>query len=134
MLDTFRSTEIQVLFDALVASIGVVSIVIPLVNMVAVALPEEQRGIGIGMNTLIRTIGSSIGPVIATVYMDSYTAWIIYVFNNKYLPLASVPSSTAFNYIYITAIGLMLVNLIISLATRNYVIKRLKQQQTSAHV
>lgn len=134
MLDTFRSTEIQVLFGALVASIGVVSIVIPLVNMVAVALPEEQRGIGIGMNTLIRTIGSSIGPVIATVYMDSYTAWIIYVFNNQYLPLASVPSSTAFNYIYITAIGLMLVNLIISLATRNYVIKRLKQQQTSAHV
>ncbi|MEM3270126.1 MAG: MFS transporter, partial [Saccharolobus sp.] len=87
------------------------------------SLPEESRGVGIGMNTLIRTIGSSIGPIIATVYLDSYVAWLIYPFNNQFIPVASVPSSTAFNYIYITGAIFMFLNLIVSLATKNYVIK-----------
>ncbi|TRM75780.1 MFS transporter [Sulfolobus sp. E5] len=123
LLNTFNSTDDQVLMDTVVASVGVISIVIPLVNMVAVSLPEEQRGVGIGMNTLIRTIGSSIGPVIATVFMDTYTAWIVDIVNNQFIPIASVPSFTAFHWIYITGMVLMILNLIVSLATRNYVIK-----------
>ena len=123
LLSSFRATEIQVVFDAMVTTAGIVSIIIPLVNMVATSLPEESRGVGIGMNTLIRTIGSSIGPIIATVYLDSYVAWLIYPFNNQFIPVASVPSSTAFNYIYITGAIFMFLNLIVSLATKNYVIK-----------
>lgn len=112
------------LLDTVVASVGIISLMIPLVNMVAVSLPEDQRGVGIGMNTLIRSIGSSVGPVISTVFMDTYTAWIGYLFNNQYLPIASVPSSEAFHYIYLVGICLMFINLLVALLTKNYVLKQ----------
>jgi len=98
LLDTFRYSVYEVVLDVMITAVGLVNIMIPLVNMVAVSLPEEQRGIGIGMNTLIRTIGSSIGPVISTVFMDTYTTWIIYDFNDQIVPLAQVPSYLAFHY------------------------------------
>ncbi|WP_338602272.1 MFS transporter [Sulfolobus tengchongensis] len=122
LLDTFRYNEYEVLLGVLVAAAGLVNLMIPLVNMVAVSLPEEQRGIGIGMNTLIRTIGSSIGPVISTVFMDTYTTWLIYDFNNQIIPVAQVPDYSAFHNMYMTAIALMFLNLIVSLFTKNYVI------------
>ncbi|AGE71118.1 MFS transporter [Sulfolobus acidocaldarius] len=124
LLNAFNSTNIQVLLDTVVASVGIISLMIPLVNMVAVSLPEDQRGVGIGMNTLIRSIGSSVGPVISTVFMDTYTAWIGYLFNNQYLPIASVPSSEAFHYIYLVGICLMFINLLVALLTKNYVLKQ----------
>ncbi len=123
LLDTFRYSVYEVVLDVMITAVGLVNIMIPLVNMVAVSLPEEQRGIGIGMNTLIRTIGSSIGPVISTVFMDTYTTWIIYDFNDQIVPLAQVPSYSAFHYMYTAAVGIMVLNLIVALFTRNYVIK-----------
>lgn len=123
LLDTFRYSVYEVVLDVMITAVGLVNIMIPLVNMVAVSLPEEQRGIGIGMNTLIRTIGSSIGPVISTLFMDTYTTWIIYDFNDQIVPLAQVPSYLAFHYMYTAAVSIMVLNLIVALFTRNYVIK-----------
>lgn len=86
--------------------------------MVALALPEEQRGIGIGMNTLIRTIGSAIGPVISTVFMDTYVTWLLYDVNGQFIPVAQVPDYSAFHYMYMVAIALMFLSLIASLFTK----------------
>ncbi|AKV74134.1 MULTISPECIES: MFS transporter [Metallosphaera] len=123
LLDTFRYSEYEVLFDVIVTAAGLVNLIIPLVNMVALALPEEQRGIGIGMNTLIRTIGSAIGPVISTVFMDTYVTWLLYDVNGQFIPVAQVPDYSAFHYMYMVAIALMFLSLIASLFTKNYVIK-----------
>ena len=123
LLDIFRYNVYEILVDVTVTTAGLVNLIIPIVNMVAVSLPEEQRGIGFGMNTLIRTIGSSTGPVISTVFMDSYVTWIVYVVKGEILPIVQVPSYSAFHYIYFTAIGFLFLALIVSLFTKNYVIK-----------
>ncbi|MCY0859592.1 MAG: MFS transporter [Sulfolobaceae archaeon] len=115
-----RSTPLELLEDVLVITVGTVMIVVPLVNMVAVALPEDARGIGIGMNTLIRTIGSSIGPVAATSIMDSYESWSFLIYRNLIVPVAQLPSSTAFNDIAILAIGMFFLSFIVALFTQNY--------------
>ena len=119
LLDIFRYNVYEILVGVTVTTAGLVNLIIP---MVAVSLPEEQRGIGIGMNTLIRTIGSSTGPVISTVFMDPYLTWAVYIFKGEILPIAQFPSYSAFHYMYMTAIGLMFFNLIVALFTKNYVI------------
>jgi len=120
LLDVFRYNEYEILVGVIVATAGLVNLIIPLVNMVAVSLPEEQRGIGIGMNTLIRTIGSSTGPVISTVFMDSYVTWAVYILQGKVLPIAQFPAYSAFHYMYMTAIGLMFFSLFHFLMNSSY--------------
>ena len=129
LLDIFRYNVFDIVVGVAVTTIGIANLIIPLVNMVAVSLPEEQRGIGIGMNTLIRTIGSSTGPVISTVFMDSYLTWSVYIIKGRIIPIAQFPYYSAFHNMYAIAIGLMFFNLVISLFTKNYVIKQQKTEK-----
>jgi EmrB/QacA subfamily drug resistance transporter len=115
-----RASSLALVEDTVIASLGLICIIVPLVNMVAVSVPEDSRGIGIGMNTLIRTLGSSIGPVISTVIMDSYETVYFTLFNGNLIPIAVLPSSTAFNLIFMIGMIMMGLTFIVSLWTRNY--------------
>ncbi|EWG06737.1 MAG: multidrug resistance protein [Candidatus Aramenus sulfurataquae] len=115
-----RATPLAILADGFLSSVGLVAIILPLVNMVALSLPDEYRTTGMGMNTLLRTLGGSAGPVIATVFMDSYQDPIVVMYNNQPLVLGFLPSATAFNYISITGIGIMVLTLISALLIKNY--------------
>ncbi len=67
-----RSSLIDLTINGFVTTVGMVMMMIPLVNMVAVSLPPEARGVGMGINTLIRQMGASIGPVLASSIMTSH--------------------------------------------------------------
>ena len=115
-----RSTILDLLLDGFVMSIGMVSLMIPLVNMVSVSLPDEYRTTGLGLNTLLRTLGGSIGPVLSTTLMQIYQIPLVYNINNEYLVLGFLPSSTAFNYIAIFGIIFMIISGIFSIFIKNY--------------
>ena len=104
-----RTTRTDVAIDLLVSLAGIVSIIVPIVNMIAISVPRENIAVGMGMNTMLRNLGGAIGPVVATTVMSSYT-----------ISVAKLPSSTAFNVIF--EIGIVLSFLIIglSLAAKNY--------------
>ncbi len=125
----YRTTKYDLLLDGLISGVGLVSIIVPLVNMIAVSLPAEYRAVGLGMNTLLRALGSSIGPVVATVIMTTYQSWDITILQGKILPVGEFPTATAFNYIAIFGIILMLLTLIFSSFTQNYTFKQPIQQQ-----
>jgi Arabinose efflux permease len=57
LLMTYRATSQEVLLDGFLSSLGLVAVILPLVNMVALSLPDQYRTTGMGMNTLLRTIG-----------------------------------------------------------------------------
>ncbi len=118
-----RSTPIDLVEDGLLSSVGLVGVILPLVNMVALSLPDEYRTTGMGMNTMLRTLGGAAGPVAATVLMDSYENPVIMMYNNQPLVLGYLPSSTAFDYIAILGILIMFITLIVSLWTKNYTFK-----------
>jgi EmrB/QacA subfamily drug resistance transporter len=120
---TYRATKYDLLVDGLISGVGLVSIIVPLVNMIAVSLPAEYRAVGLGMNTLLRALGSSVGPVVATVVMTTYQTWDVTILQGKILPVGEFPTSTAFNYIAIFGIILMLLTLVFSSFTRNYTFK-----------
>lgn len=110
-----RADAFDVVTDTLVVSSGIIMIIVPLVNAVATALPEDSRAVGIGMNTLIRTIGSAIGPVVESVLMDSYKAWDIVTINGRIVDAISFPSSTAFDLIFTVGIVSIFLTLLVSL-------------------
>ncbi|MBB5254208.1 MFS transporter [Sulfurisphaera ohwakuensis] len=120
LLLTFRSTPDEVLLDGFISSVGLVAFIVPLVNMVALSLPDQYRTTGMGMNTLLRTIGGSIGPVVATVFMQTYQDPIVMMFNNQIYVMGFLPSATAFNYIAIFGMVMMTLALIVALWTKNY--------------
>ena len=120
LLYFYRSTPGEVVVDGFISSLGLVAVILPLVNMVALSLPDEYRTTGMGMNTLLRTIGGSAGPVVATAIMQSYQTPILFIYQNQILVLGYLPSSTAFDYISIFGMGMMILTLIGSLFTKNY--------------
>jgi hypothetical protein len=75
---------------------------------------------GLGMNTMLRNVGGAIGPVLATTIMTTYT-----VKNISY----SIPSSYAFNLIFIIGIVLMLAIAVMSLFVRNYTFRNTSASQ-----
>ncbi|BBL45466.1 putative multidrug resistance protein MdtD [Nanobdella aerobiophila] len=115
-----RGTIIDLLFDGIFMSVGLSSLLIPIVNMVSISLPAEYRTTGLGLNTLLRSLGSAIGPILSTTLMQTYQVPLIDYLNNQYLVLGFLPSSTAFNYIGIFGIIFMIISAIFALFIENY--------------
>ncbi|AEB95858.1 MFS transporter [Metallosphaera cuprina] len=118
-----RGSPQDLVLDVIVAGTGMISIIIPLINMIAVSLPETSRGIGLGVNTLLRNLGASIGPVLATSIMTSYKNPYVLMLGNRILDVSFYPGGEAFDVMFEVAIIVILTNLGISLFTQNYKLK-----------
>ncbi len=68
----FRGTTMELTMDVAVSLIGLVSLIIPIVNMISVSVPKENTAVGLGMNTMLRNLGGAIGPVLATTIISTY--------------------------------------------------------------
>jgi len=121
LFTSLRTTTMELTLDVAVALIGVVSLIIPIVNMISVSVPKDSTAVGLGMNTLLRNLGGAIGPVLATTIMSTYyaTLHIPTKYPGVYINL-NVGTSTAFNTIFTIGIGLMLAIIVLSLTAKNY--------------
>jgi MFS family permease len=124
-----RGTNIDVALDMFVAMAGVVSIIVPIVNMLTIALPQENIAVGLGMNTMLRNLGGAVGPVVATVIITTYTTQ--YVVGGHAVPGVYFPTIAAFNYIFLIGTGLIVLVAAISLATKNYTFRNVKTTSKS---
>jgi MFS family permease len=113
----YRATTIELTVDVAVCLIGVVSLIIPIVNMVSVSVPKDSTAVGLGMNTMLRNLGGAIGPVLATTIISTY-------YTTLKLPkppyILKFGDATAFNTIFAIAIVLMGVIIALSLIIKNY--------------
>lgn len=118
-----RGTSADLTLDVILAFAGAISVIIPIVNMISTALPEQSRAVGLGMNQMLRNLGSAMGPVVATTIMTTYTGPLIV----HGVVVGQFPTSTAFGWIFATGIGLMSLIVIIALWTQNYLFKTQKE-------
>lgn len=119
-----RATTTQLTLDIAVSLVGVVSMIIPIVNMIAMSLPKENIAVGLGMNTMLRNLGGAIGPVLAATIMSTYTVTILNPIT--YRPVAVLASATAFNTIFTIGIALTIVVTALSLTIKNYTFNKNK--------
>jgi MFS family permease len=106
------------------ALVGVVSVFIAMTNIIVLLSRPHEMGIQNGMNATFRTLGQSLGPVIASTFLSSFTALVL-------LPVAGptgapillpqrLPSLEAFQLIYAAAAVLGVVGAALSLLLINY--------------
>jgi MFS family permease len=96
----FHSTEASIAAVLVLVAIGLALMQIGSVNIVLTSTPKQFSGISLGMNLLIYLIGSSVGPVIAGIYIQANQVFVETGTNN--VP-ASFPSSQSYNLIFFTA-------------------------------
>ena len=94
----FHGSWITVAAGLAVLSTGLSLTNVGALNVTILATPMQFTGISLGMNTLLRILGASIGPALAGVYMQMYQSNIEVAGK-----LVAYPSTQAFSIIFLTA-------------------------------
>ncbi len=115
-----RAGTLQLVLDSFITGVGVVSMMIPIVNMVAVSMPDENVAVGLGFNTMVRFLGSSMGPVLSATIMTTYKSYVIYTSSYFF----SEAGATAFNYIFMVGIAFSLISAVCAIFSKNYTVSQ----------
>ncbi|MFP3229582.1 MAG: MFS transporter, partial [Nitrososphaeria archaeon] len=118
----YRWSPLDLMVGSLVAGTGIVLVLIPIVNMVAVSMPAEDVSVGLGMNTLFRFLGAAVGPVVVATLMTDYQSFDVLRLGGMELVISGLPAPAAFDYTFIIAAALSIATLAIGLAAENYVL------------
>ena len=114
----FHSTEIQVSINLGLLATGLSFAGVGAMNVIILATPGESSGISLGIATLIRIIGSAIGPALAAMYMQMNQS----ILNINGI-IRSFPSDMAFDMIFTTASVIAVVSIILAVLLRGRVVK-----------
>jgi MFS family permease len=112
-LFSFHSTEFMLSANLGIVSVGLSLTAIGAQNTIVLNTPRQSSGISLGMASLLRIVGSSIGPALAAMYLQSYQ----YKVGNVQLQ-QSFPNAEAYNLIFLTAAILSLVSILLALLLR----------------
>lgn len=123
-----RSSALMVTFDLAVTLSGVVSLIIPIVNMVSISVPSDAVAVSLGVNTMLRNVGGAMGPIIATSILSTYTSPLIVTVQGHQVIGPQLSNATAFNTIFVVGIALIAAVIVISTATKNYTFKTSRKQ------
>ena len=100
VLFMYHSSEASIAAVLVIVAAGLALMQIGSVNIVLTSTPKQFSGISLGMNLLIYLIGSSVGPVIAGIYLQANQ---IIIESETSGISASFPSPESFNLIFLTA-------------------------------
>jgi MFS family permease len=118
ILSVSHSSEIGVSVNLAIVSAGMSLINVGSMNVVTLTTPMKSIGVSLGMNMLIRIIGSSIGPAMAGMYMQTFQSNI-----NTHGFIQHFPSSISFDLIFISLAVLSIASLVLALLLRNRISK-----------
>ena len=102
-----------------VLSVGLSLTSVGAMNIVILATPPKYSGISLGMTSLLRIVGSSVGPVVAAVYLQTIQSRIS-IGNGIF---GSFPSQESFGLVFLTAAVASLVSVGLALSLRSILSK-----------
>ena len=114
-LYTFNSTKLEIVLGLVVMSVGMGLMMVSMINIIIQSVSQAQTGIATAMNTIFRTIGGVIGPTIAGVYLARYKSPIMIPTPRGLITGPLIPNHTAFDYIFLTALGISLIGIVLTL-------------------
>lgn len=118
-----RSSLIFLMLSGVALWTGLVSLFVPMMNMIAMALPPERRAVGLGMNIMLRTMGGSMGPAVSASVMTTYSAPLSpAVAGAAGNSVITFPTAAAFNLLMVMGLVIVAIIMMINLGTRNYII------------
>jgi MFS family permease len=106
LLFVSHSTEFLITISLAILATGLSLTQIGSINIVLVSTPKQSNGISLAMTVLLYLIGTSVGPVIAGIFMQMYQTTIKGI-------VGSFPASQSYNLIFITAILMSMVSIVL---------------------
>jgi MFS family permease len=117
----FHSEEYYISIGLAIFATGLSFTAIGAMNIVILFTPSNYIGASTGLSVLIRILGSSLGPVIAALYMQTNQSKV--AMNESYF----YPSSYSFDLIFLTATILSVCSTVLALY-----LKRITNEKTAA--
>jgi len=114
----FHSSEFLISANLAILSIGLSLTSVGAMNVIMLTTPKEFTGISLGTTMLMRIVGSSIGPALAGMYMQTHQSLL-----NVSGYIQSFPSLISFNMIFLTAAVFSIVSIGLALLLRRRVMK-----------
>jgi MFS family permease len=100
-----HSTEFLITISLAIIAAGLSLTQIGSINIILVNTPKQSNGVSLGMTTLLYLIGTSVGPVLAGIFMQA---------NQTVLPLVgSFPAPQAYNLIFLTATLMSILSIVL---------------------
>ena len=116
----FHSTEITVAINLAIVAAGISLIQVGAFNITMQYTPLKFSGVSLGMSVVLFLIGSSIGPAIAGIYMQTHQELV------KGVTSGSFPSAVSYNLIFLTAALISALSITLVIILR----RRITQSQT----
>jgi MFS family permease len=113
----FHSNEFLISTNLGILSVGLSLTAIGAQNTIVLNTPRQSSGISLGMASLLRIIGSSIGPALAAMFLQSYQYKVVSITGNAQLQ-QSFPNAEAYNIIFLTAAILSIVSIALAIVLR----------------
>jgi MFS family permease len=104
-----HSTEFLISISLAIIATGLSLTQIGSINMILVSTPKQSNGVSLGMTTLLYLIGTSVGPIIAGIFMQANQAFVKGISNGVSL----FPTAQSYNLIFLTAILLSIVSIVL---------------------
>ena len=114
----FHSSEFLLSAGLGILSVGLSFTGIGAQNTIVLNTPRQSSGISLGMASLLRIVGSSIGPALAAVYLESHQYKVVNIIGSGQLQQQSFPNAEAYNLIFLTAAILSLVSISLAILLR----------------
>lgn len=91
-----HSTELLVSVNLAILSTGLSLTNVGAMNVILLSTSKQDIGVSLGMSTLIRIVGASIGPAMAAMYMQTHKTTLAGL-------AGSFPNADSYNLIFLTA-------------------------------
>jgi MFS family permease len=117
----FHSTEITVAINLAIVAAGISLIQVGAFNITMQYTPLKFSGVSLGMSVVLFLVGSSIGPAIAGIYMQTHQELV------KGVTTGSFPSAISYNLILLTAALISALSITLVLILR----RRITQSQAT---
>jgi len=114
----FHSTELLVSVNLGILSTGLSLTSVGAMNVIILSTPRQFSGVSLGMSSLMRIVGASIGPALAGMYMQT---------NQTSLNIDGImnyfPSSMSFDLIFLSAVIVSIISIALAIILRKRVTK-----------
>ncbi len=110
----YHSTESLVAMNLAILSTGLSLTNVGAMNIVMLSTPRQDSGVSLGMSTLIRIMGASLGPAIAAMYMQTHQVQV-----NGLSGL--FPSADSYDLIFLTAAIISAASIVLALILKKSV-------------
>ncbi len=117
-LALFHDSVLELALFAIPLQVGVVGVFIAMTNVIVLTADRRELGVQTGINQTFRTLGTAVGPVLATTIVASFLT------PYQVAPLPAPPryvyANTGFVWVFVVMAVLAALGGVLSLALRNY--------------